>query len=148
MNNKPEFPVLKTSRVFNACAYEMSEVYEFISEVLAFARASRNDTASLKMVADEIFTNIMSYAYEEGGDKWAELSMCLEGETVTMTFIDGGRAFDPLTVPAPDITLSAGEREIGGLGIHLVRSVMDDVSYLRDGDRNILTIRKKIKREA
>ena len=124
----------------------MNEVYDFISETLVLIRADGKDTASLEMVADEIFANIMSYAYEERADKWVELSMCLKDGTVTMTFTDGGRPFDPLGAPTPDISLSADEREIGGLGIHIVRSVMDDVSYLRDGNKNILTTRKKIKR--
>ena len=145
MNVNPDFFVSKNSRVFNAGAYGMNEVYDFISVTLASVRASEQNVALLEMVADEIFTNIMSYAYEEDADKWVALEMRLEDETVTMTFTDGGRPFDPLETPPPDITLPASERKIGGLGIHIVRTVMDDVSYLRDGGRNILTGRKKIK---
>ena len=90
----------------------------------------------------------MSYAYEseKSADKWAVLEICMEDEAVTMTFIDGGLPFDPLEAPTPDITLSAADRKIGGLGIHIVRSVMDDVSYLRNGNRNVLTTRKKMRR--
>ena len=141
----------KISRVFHAEAYEMNDVYAFISGALVPMRASGKDVALLEMVADEIFTNVMSYAYEleQCPDKWVTLEMCLDldGETVTMTFIDGGRPFDPLKAPTPDITLSASERAIGGLGIHIVRSVMEDVHYARDADKNILTTRKKIKKE-
>jgi len=145
MNTNPEFSVSKVSRIFNAETFDMNDVYDFISGTLAPVRVNDTVIASLKMVADEVFTNVMSYAYEEGADKWVTFSICLEDKTVTMTFIDGGRQFDPLEVEAPDISLSADDRKIGGLGIHIVRSVMDDVSYLRDGDRNILTTRKKIK---
>ena len=141
MNTNPESDVSKISRVFNAGSYEMNDVYDFISEAV---RADDNDTASLKMTADEIFANIMSYAYEEDADKWVELEIYPAGETVTMRFIDGGRPFDPISAPAPDTTLSAGEREIGGLGIYIALSVMDEVSYLRSGGRNILTTQKRI----
>ena len=150
MNVNPEFFVSKMSRVFRAGAYEMGDVYNFISDVMANVSANGKDVAVLEMVADEIFTNIMNYAYEREkcADKWVTLEISLDGEAVTMAFIDGGRPFDPLATPTPDITLSADEREIGGLGIHIMRSVMDDVSYLRDGDKNILTTRKKINRES
>ena len=125
----------------------MSEVYDTISGILTVARVKEADAASLKMVTDEVLTNIMSYAYEEDADKWVMLEICLEGDVVTITFTDGGYPFDPLNAPEPDVTLSAEEREIGGLGIFLLRSIMDDVNYLRDGDRNILTVRKIINRE-
>jgi anti-sigma regulatory factor (Ser/Thr protein kinase) len=144
MNINPEFGVSKITRVFYAGAYKMDDVYDFISEAV---HASNADVSLLKMVADEIFANIMSYAYEKDADKWVALDICLEDETVTMTFIDGGRPFDPISAPTPDVTLSAAEREIGGLGIYIARSVMDEASYSRNGDRNILTARKKISRE-
>ena len=141
-------PFSKISRIFNDGAYEMSDVYNFISDALAPVCANDKDIASLEMVADEIVGNIMSYAYEENDDKWLTLEICLKDEMATMTFIDGGRPFDPLNdAPIPDISLSSDERELGGLGIYIVRSVMDDVNYLRDGAINILMTRKKIKRD-
>ncbi|MCL2009407.1 MAG: ATP-binding protein [Synergistaceae bacterium] len=126
----------------------MNDVYEFISEGLAALCVTDMDTALLKMTADEIVSNIMNYAYEhECKHKWVTLEIRLEDEAVVMTFIDGGRLFDPLTTPTPDVTQPASERVEGGLGIYIVRSAMDDVSYSRDGARNILTVRKKIERK-
>ncbi len=61
-----------------------------------------------------------------------------------ITFIDTGVPYDPLAKPDPDITLSVEEREIGGLGIYMVKKSMDDVIYKRDGDKNVLTLRKSI----
>ena len=67
-----------------------------------------------------------------------------DGDTAVLTFIDGGVPFDPLTRKAPDVTLSAEEREIGGLGIFLTRKLMDEVRYRREDGRNILTLRKRL----
>ena len=146
MDINSELPFSKISRVFNDGAYEMSDVYSFISGALLSVCADDKNIASLEMVADEIIANIMSYAYEEGSNKWITLEICVKDETATITFMDGGRPFDPLNdAPIPDISLPSDERELGGLGIYIVRSVMDDVSYSRDGNINILTTRKKIK---
>ena len=61
-----------------------------------------------------------------------------------LSFIDGGSPYDPTSAAEPDVTLSAEERSIGGLGLFIVKKTMDDVAYRRDGDRNILTITKKL----
>lgn len=94
---------------------------------------------------DELFSNIARYAYPSGAGK-ATLRIEYEGETgnVVITFIDSGIPYDPLKKPDPDVTLSIGEREIGGLGIYLVKKTMDAVRYRYENGQNILQIIQKI----
>lgn len=92
---------------------------------------------------DELFGNIANYAYgPAAGAVTVRVENVDDPPSVLITFIDGGMPYDPLKKADPDVTLSAGEREIGGLGIYMVKKTMDDVSYeYRDG-KNILRVRK------
>ena len=94
---------------------------------------------------DEVFTNIASYAYANGvGQATVRLDVLQEPVCVQLTFTDNGVPFDPLAKKDPDVTLSIEELQIGGLGIFMVKKLMDDVQYeYRDGE-NILTLRKKL----
>lgn len=95
----------------------------------------------ITIAVEEIFVNIAHYAYPEGGG-----TMTFKIETdissAKLTFIDSGVEFDPLSKPDPDVTLSADERPIGGLGIFMVKKSMDDVRYEHVDGKNILTICK------
>ena len=94
---------------------------------------------------DEVFTNIASYAYANGvGQATVRLDVLQEPVCVQLTFMDSGVPFDPLAKKDPNVNLSIEERQIGGLGIFMVKKLMDDVQYeYRDGE-NILTLRKKL----
>ena len=95
------------------------------------------------IAAEEIFVNIASYAYgQETGS--AEIRMTVEDGCAGIEFRDSGTPFDPLAKADPDVTLPAEERQIGGLGIFMVKKSMDDVQYRYEGGENILTIRKKL----
>ncbi len=101
----------------------------------------------MKLAVDELLTNIISYGFLDGGRHKIILSIGIEGDRLEAEIIDDGIEFDPLARPAPDISLQAEEREIGGLGIHFIRSVMDRVDYHRSGDRNHLKLVKKVPAE-
>ena len=92
------------------------------------------------IAVDEIFSNIARYAYhpESGG---IAVRIAVEND-ITIEFEDSGIAYDPLSSDTPDTTLSAEEREVGGLGIFMVKNIMDSVKYRREGRKNILTIKK------
>lgn len=97
----------------------------------------------LEVAFEEIFVNIAHYAY---GDQVGDVEITFErsDDALTVTFSDSGTPYDPLKKPDPDTTLSAEKREIGGLGIFLVKKYMDEVSYeYRDGN-NIFTMKKKL----
>jgi len=118
---------------------------ENMSAVLDFVNAHLEDCPpktknKIAVAVDEIFSNIARYAYHpEAGDVTVRISV---GSDITIVFEDSGAAYDPLAKSDPDVSLSAGERDIGGLGIFMVKNIMDSVEYRREGDKNILTIKK------
>lgn len=94
----------------------------------------------IKLALDEIFTNIVSYGYPQHQQDTVKVTLSVEDDMCTACLEDGGVAFDPLNeAKAPDTTLSADERPIGGLGIHLVKKLSQSINYKRLNERNILT---------
>ena len=121
----------------------LGEVNAFIEKELEKVECPMNDVLNLTLVVEEIFVNIAHYAYDgKAGD--AEIGFAFEKETrtVEMSFSDHGIPFDPTSRPAPDTTLRPEQRRIGGLGIHLVKQLMDEVHYEYQGGMNRLTVRK------
>jgi len=104
---------------------------------------------TLNMALDDLLNNVVQYAFPNDP---TEHHIEVEGEVrdawVILTITDDGIPFNPLTVAPPDLSLLLHEREIGGLGIHLVRSMFDEVTYHRNVGRNVLTVRKKLASEA
>jgi serine/threonine-protein kinase RsbW len=97
----------------------------------------------VNLALEELITNIVMHA-EAGQGCDIHLRLSLEKGALTAVLSDNGAAFDPLTMPAPDIAASLEERDVGGLGIHLVRSLIDRVEYRRDGGRNQTTLIKHL----
>ena len=123
----------------------LDKVLAFVDEQLEKHDCSPKIQMQIDVAVDEIFVNIASYAYtpQKGS---ANISVEIQEEplAVIITFIDGGVPYDPLKKPDPDVSLPAEEREIGGLGIYMVKQSMDNISYeYRDG-KNILTIQKNL----
>lgn len=97
---------------------------------------------NLNLVLEEAVTNVVMYAYPEGEVHQIWLSAEEHNGCLVFTLQDEGAEFDPTAVPEADVTLSAEEREIGGLGIFLIRQIMNEVSYRRIDGRNVLTMKK------
>ena len=99
----------------------------------------------INVSVEEIFVNIAHYAYSDKiGEAVIEVEIDDEPKTITITFIDSGVKYDPLAKPDPDVTLSAKDRKIGGLGIFMTKKFMDELSYeYRDG-QNVFSMKKKI----
>ncbi|MDD3364343.1 MAG: LytS/YhcK type 5TM receptor domain-containing protein [Syntrophomonas sp.] len=95
---------------------------------------------------DELLTNTISYGYTEGGEHEILVRVALQGETLVIETQDDGLAFNPLENADPDTSQDIEERPIGGLGIHLVRKMMDEIEYRRVENQNILVMKKQIKR--
>ena len=97
----------------------------------------------IKLVVEEIGTNIVKYGYDEAGDSDIRITLTSEADTLTMEIIDDGKPYDPFTeAPPPDLDSSVPERPIGGLGVYLVQRLMDDAHYRREDGRNIVTLIK------
>lgn len=104
----------------------------------------RNELYDLRQAPDEALSNTVNYAYGEGTGK-IELEASKDGENITFRLIDSGAPFDPTNEGEDvDITSSAEQRLIGGLGIYLIKQMMDEVSYERQDNQNILIMKKKI----
>jgi anti-sigma regulatory factor (Ser/Thr protein kinase) len=99
------------------------------------------------LVLEEVFTNILRYAYADAGAHEVRFAASLTGTHVVLEFEDDGRAFDPLSAKPPDLRLPPEERPIGGLGIHLVRKIADELEYEREGALNRLTVRIAVRKK-
>ena len=120
-------------------------VTDFVNEQLEALDCPMKAQMQIDIAIDELFSNIAHYAYNpEIGQATVRVEVIEDPLAVTITFIDNGVPYDPLAKADPDTTLSAEEREIGGLGIYMVKKSMDDVTYeYRDG-QNILKIKKNL----
>lgn len=123
---------------------KLAELVETTCEELGL---SASDTMQVNLSIEEAVVNVMNYAYPSGMQ--GNIEVVSEADTEQLRFIitDKGKPFDPTTRDEIDTTLSTDERAIGGLGIHLMRRYMDSINYERIGEKNILTLRKKIKRQ-
>ena len=108
---------------------------------------SDDDVMAINLVLDEVITNIIDYGYDDRADHEIHVTMAVEGDRLTIEVEDDARPFDPLQAPAPDLDLPLEERPVGGLGIHIVRSLMDTVEHHRRNDRNVLTMQKTMGRK-
>ena len=129
-----------------AAVENIEVVTDFINEQLESMDCPMKVQMQIDVAVDEIFGNICHYAYPLGE---GEATVCVEVQeepkAVVMTFMDSGVPYNPLEKEEPDTTLSAEEREIGGLGIFIVKKTMDEISYRYENEKNILTVKKLIK---
>lgn len=121
-------------------------VTDFVNEELEALDCPMKAQMQIDVAIDELFSNIAHYAYSpEVGDATVRVEVVEDPLSVIITFIDKGVPYDPLAKADPNVTLSAEEREIGGLGIFMVKKTMDEVTYEYKDGRNILAIRKSLK---
>lgn len=121
----------------------LDQVLQFVDGLLEENGCTMRAQLELDIAVEELFVNIASYAYrpKEGP---VTIQVSFEGNIVSIVFIDGGKPYNPWEKEDPDISLSAEEREIGGLGIYLVKNTMNQVDYRYENEKNILTIQKDI----
>jgi len=128
----------------DATIENIAAVTAFVDEQLEQWNCPAKTQMQLDIAIDELFGNIANYAYNpKVGTATVRIEVMDDLPAVVITFIDNGVPYDPLAKADPDITLSAEEREIGGLGIYMVKKTMDDISYEYKDGQNILRIKKK-----
>ena len=121
----------------------LPQVLDFLEGSLEEAGCPMKTLMQICIAVEEIFVNIASYAYApETGSVRIRLDMPGEPSKAVITFEDSGIPYDPLKKEDPDVTLSAEERQIGGLGIYMVKQSMDDVRYQYTDGKNVLTLEK------
>ena len=132
-------------KTFPAKTEALSDVLGFVDQVLEDYECPMKIQTGVCVAIEEVFVNVAHYAYGDGeGDMTLEISFDEENRAITFRMTDKGVPFDPLQKPDPDITLSAEEREIGGLGIFIAKKTMNTITYSYENGENILTMVKKI----
>ena len=124
---------------------QLDVVQSFADEALDQVSCTLEIRLQLQIAVEELFVNIASYAYApDRGEAVIGCRVEQEPPSITIQFRDWGKPFDPLAKKDADITLSAEERGIGGLGIYMVKNSMDDVRYQYENGQNVLTIHKNL----
>jgi len=131
------------TKEFPAAKDAFEEVSLFVEEQLDLLECPMKAAMQISIAVEEIFVNIASYAYEGKPGTMTLTIDCNDG-VVSFRFADKGVPFDPLAKPDPDIAAAADERQIGGLGIYMVKKSMDSVTYEYTNGENILTFTKKM----
>ena len=132
-------------KTFPAKTEALSDVLGFVDQMLDSFECPMKIQMAVCVAIEEVFVNVAHYAYGEGqGDMRLGIGFDEESRTVTFRMTDKGVPFDPLQKPDPDITLSAEDREVGGLGIFIAKKTMDSISYVYENGENVLTMTKKL----
>jgi serine/threonine-protein kinase RsbW len=132
----------KELRIKNQMA-ELEKVSQFIDEIGEELGLSMELIMNLNLVMEEMVVNVISYAYPEGTDAEIELLAKSDANELTLVLSDQGKEFDP-TKKDSDMSVNPAERELGGMGIYIVKNLMNKVTYQRLEGRNLLTMTKSI----
>lgn len=134
MFTKKEFPAVRT---------ELDKVIGFVSPFAESVCGDPGTLMKIELCTEEAFVNTADYAYPDGGGA-VEIAVAADENAVVIRLTDSGVPFDPLAVAEPDVAAAAESRQIGGLGIFMIRKQMDEVFYRYADGKNILTMKKKI----
>ena len=133
-----------TNKTFPAKTEALSDVLAYVEQTLETLECPMKLQMAICVAIEEVFVNVAHYAYPDSeGPMTLSVGFDEGSRTVTFRMADRGIPFDPLQKPDPDITLSAEERQIGGLGIFITKKTMDSVTYAYENGENILTMIKK-----
>jgi len=136
--------ILQRSLILPNDIETIPQLNEFIDIAAEEIGLDMSLTMSLNLAIEEAVVNVMQYAYPKDTKGDVEIRVMADDKWLTFVIVDSGVEFDPTTMGDADTTLSAEERPIGGLGIFLVRQLMDIIEYKRENGKNILTLRKKL----
>ena len=128
-------------------ASQLPVLTRFLQEFCTAATLPPAAALPFEIALEEIFMNVVMHGSPAGGLARVEVSLELVDDSFMLTVEDNGPEFDPLTLPAPDITAPLEDRRVGGLGVYFVRQMMDAVSYARDRSRNRLSMTKRVVRQ-
>jgi serine/threonine-protein kinase RsbW len=123
---------------------ELDRLHTLVARFSSTTRLSREIAFALSLATEELVTNVILHGYDDAAEHTIVVSLSLEAGAVVVEMEDDGRSFDSTQAPAVDLSLDPQQRRIGGLGLHFVRSTMDEVTYHRRGHRNHLLMKKRI----
>jgi serine/threonine-protein kinase RsbW len=123
---------------------EIKKLNNFLSQSIRRYFQNISNYQAIQLSLEEIFNNILLYAYPDNQRHEIHFTFIMDKEVIQIFIEDNGIPFNPLDIDKPKMTSTLRERQVGGLGIHLVRSLMDQVSYQRNEDKNILYMKKNL----
>ena len=123
---------------------EIPRLAEFVKVLASDVKMAPTLALNLNLALEEVVSNVMLYAYPPGSSGLVEVEAIVRDGNMDFIVTDAGIPFDPTSVGRPDLTLGVNERPVGGLGIYLVRTIMDQVSYARVDGKNVLSMTKKL----
>ncbi|MBO4455425.1 MAG: ATP-binding protein [Bacteroidales bacterium] len=135
---------MKRELTFKNEEQELAHVAGFMEEVCDELQLDMHVAMKLQLAIEEMVTNVIFYAYPEGVSADITLSAESDGKELTFVLSDGGKPFDPTAKDDPDLDVDPMDRDQGGMGILIVKNIMNEVSYQRLGDTNQLTMKKKL----
>ena len=121
----------------------LDEIREFVGGIARQGGFSDKEIYNLQLAADEAASNIIEHAYEGIHNAHLEIACDMDGNTIVIVMTDKGKSFDPSQVKAPDISADLSDRQIGGLGVFLMRKIMDEVHYQSTAKGNQLVMKKR-----
>lgn len=125
-------------RVFKADVKELNNLFDYSTKLLELLNFTKHDIIMINTALEEVFVNVAHYSKSAT----VEVTLSSDKKKVTFIFKDNGEPFNPLNKKDPNITAKSEEREIGGLGIYMVKNIMDEVTYKYEDNHNILTLVK------
>ena len=124
---------------------ELHRIHDCLERLAEEWKIPPKPVFDITLTVEELISNVINYGYEDTGNL-IMLTFSLNDDVLSILIEDEGKAFNPLDMPAPDINAPVEDRKIGGLGIHLAKTLMDSFAYERKGDRNSVTITRRISR--
>jgi len=126
---------------------ELDRLCQHCEEIGQTIGASEKSIFEMNLALDELFTNIISYGFQDHQEHTIKINISIEGDLLEIRIEDDGVPFNPTESKTPDFQCGIEECKIGGLGIHLIKKLMDEIQYQRVADKNILFLRRKIRKE-
>jgi serine/threonine-protein kinase RsbW len=140
---------IEACRTVRADREAPARVRDLIETFTVAQRISADDTARVLIAVEELVTNIVKYGYDPGAQLGSiDVTVWAEGNRLGIGIVDDSKEFDPFAQPAPDLDGPIERRRVGGLGLHLVKSIMDRTRYQRVDSRNVVEISRQVVRQA
>jgi serine/threonine-protein kinase RsbW len=126
---------------------DITEIQQLKDTMIDYGKTHHISTEiihDIKLVLEEVVCNIIYYGYEDAQEHQIEIDVVLNQSLFVLTITDDGKPFNPLDAPEPNFDIPFEDRQIGGIGIHLIRTLMDTVKYRREQGKNVLVLSKRL----
>jgi serine/threonine-protein kinase RsbW len=135
----------RAKRKFLNSMKQFVEIAAFIEQFCQAESVASEDVSRILVSVEEVFTNTVSYGFKDDSEHWVGIELKKDRDALEVEIVDDGIPYDPLTeAPEPDLSAPMEDRQVGGLGVHMVKYYMDDLSYSHDGIHNRLKMTLKL----